>query len=570
MVGIGQYPLGVAKLDLGQGIFKDNLQSWDTVLEKFAAALETVSSEGDQIAQRRHQAKGQLLGLLPKIPFNRRLGSFWGTARDRVALLLDHDSPFLELAQFAGYGLDSTPCASLIAGIGKVSGKICMIICHIPSIKGGAWNEYTKNRLPVIGLVQAAGAFLPQQFRVFHRAGQMFRDLARRSQNGMPSCSVVFGSSTAGGAYLPGLSEYTIFVRNQAQVFLGGPPLVKMATGEVVDSETLGGANMHATITGLADQIAVDEFDAIRKAREWVISLELSAPFKSSIRQPLPPKYSAEGLLSLVNTDIRKPFDMGEVVLRLVDDSRVAVFKPNYGKNLLTCSAEIHGYPVGIIGNQTPVIHADEACKGAQFIRLCNQRYADQLRLVPSLDSSNTEIYRNLPIVYLHNVTGFMVGSSAEREGIIKKGAQFVSAVSCSKVPQISVVIGSSYGAGNYAMCGRAYQPRFLFTWPSGRCSVMGPDQLAGVMGIVQDGSQARKVKEGIQVGKKPSDSSMSSETTRDMVERESQAYYTSAHLLDDGIIDPRDTRDVLGICLEVVHVGKFEGSPNHQGLARL
>ncbi|KAJ3545122.1 hypothetical protein NM208_g2669 [Fusarium decemcellulare] len=465
MADLGAYPVGVAKLDLKQALFEGNRKSWVDVLEKFNTALEGVSSEGEETAQQRHQAKDQLL------------------ARDRVALLLDHDSPFLELAEFAGFGLDSTPCASLIAGIGKVSGTICMIICHIPSIKGGAWNEYTilkhnrateiatENRLPVIGLAQAAGAFLPQQFRVFHKAGQMFRDLARRSQNGMPSCSVVFGSSTAGGAYLPGLSDYTIFVRNKAQVFLGGPPLVKMATGEVIGAEELGGADMHATVTGLADQIALDEFDAVRKAREWVYSLQLPSPSMAPAHQPSPPRYSSEDLLSLVNTDIRKPFDMGEVVLRLVDDSRVSIFKPNYGKNLLTCCADIHG---------------------------------------------------------------------------------------------------SSYGAGNYAMCGRSYQPRFLFTWPSGRCSVMGPDQLAGVMGIVQEGSQARKTKEGIKVDKKVTDTAKSSEKTRDMVERESQAYYTSAHLLDDGIIDPRDTRDVLGICLEVVHVGRVEGAQSHQGLARL
>ncbi|KAF4465870.1 Methylcrotonoyl- carboxylase [Fusarium albosuccineum] len=341
MADLGAYPVGVAKLDLKQALFEDNRKSWVDVLEKFDTALEGVSSEGEETAQQRHQAKDQLL------------------ARDRVALLLDHDSPFLELAEFAGFGLDSTPCASLIAGIGKVSGTICMIICHIPSIKGGAWNEYTilkhnrateiatENRLPVIGLAQAAGAFLPQQFRVFHKAGQMFRDLARRSQSGMPSCSVVFGSSTAGGAYLPGLSDYTIFVRNKAQVFLGGPPLVKMATGEVIGAEELGGADMHAIVTGLADQIALDEFDAVRKAREWVYSLQLPFPLMAPAHQPLPPRYSSEDLLSLVNTDIRKPFDMGEVVLRLVDDSRVSIFKPNYGKNLLTCCADIHGFMVG-------------------------------------------------------------------------------------------------------------------------------------------------------------------------------------------------------------------------------
>ncbi|CAG9947748.1 unnamed protein product [Clonostachys rosea f. rosea IK726] len=536
-------PVVTAKLDLKQPLFNENRKSWEPVLERFQKALQDVTSEGDERSQRIHNERGQLL------------------ARDRISLLLDHDSPFLELASFAGFELDSTPCASLIAGIGKVSGQVCMILSHIPSIKGGSWNEFTilkhnrvtqiatENKLPLIGLVQAAGAYLPQQFRVFHRAGEMFRDLSRRSQRGIPSCSVVFGSSTAGGAYLPGLSDYTIFVKKQAQVFLGGPPLVKMATGEVVDAETLGGADMHATVTGLADQIAFDEFDAIRKARLWVQSLKPQNLYSSFCAQPLEPRYPAEDLLALVNTDIRKPFDMAEVVLRIVDDSRVSVFKPSYGKNLLTCWAEIHGFRVGIIGNQTPVIHPDEASKGAQFIRLCNQG--------------------NIPIIYLHNVTGFMVGSKAEREAIIKKGAQFVAAVSCSQVPQISIILGSSYGAGNYAMCGRAYQPRFMFTWPSGRCSVMGPDQLAGVMDIVQSGSAAKKNLG--KAAKAPSSSYKAGiEKFRQKVEKESQAYYTSANLLDDGIIDPRDTREVLGICLNVVNLDPIEGAQTQKGLARL
>ncbi|KAL2071968.1 hypothetical protein VTL71DRAFT_11311 [Oculimacula yallundae] len=544
MADLGAFPVGTAKQDLKQAAFQDNYKSWINVLSEFETNLENVCSEGDEASQRRHQDRGQLL------------------ARDRIALLLDHDSPFLELGQFAGFGLDSTPSASLIAGIGKACGKICMFLCHIPSIKGGAWNEFTilkhnrvteianENRLPIVILVQAAGVFLPQQFRVFHKTGQIFRDMARRSQNGMPTCSVVFGSSTAGGAYLPGMSDHTIFVRNQAQVFLGGPPLVKMATGEVVVAEELGGAEMHATITGLADEIASDEFDALRKARQWLHSLE-----KPSLHQarhnslPAPPRYPIGDLLYLVNTDIRKPFDMREVVLRLVDDSRAAVFKPEYGKNLLTCYAEIHGHPVGILGNQTPVIRADDAVKGAQFIRLCNQR--------------------NIPIVFLHNVTGFMVGLQSEKAGIIKKGAQLVSAVSCSKVPHISIVLGSSYGAGNYAMCGRAYSPRFLFSWPSSRCSVMGPDQLAGVMGIIQDRSNERKAAVG-EKAQQTITAAVQAQNTKLDVERQSKAYYTSAHLLDDGIIHPYDTREVLGMCLEIVDLEGVEGASCHRGLARL
>ncbi|KAL2205943.1 ClpP/crotonase [Sarocladium strictum] len=544
MAELGAFAVGTAKLDLKQSTCQENFKSWSNLLLEFETNLESVCSEGDEAAQQRHQERGQLL------------------ARDRISLLLDHDSPFLELAQFAGFGLDSTPSASLIAGVGKVCGRICMVLCHIPSIKGGAWNEFTilkhnrvmeianENRLPVVILVQAAGVFLPQQFRVFHKTGQIFRDLARRSQNGMPSCSIVFGSSTAGGAYLPGMSDHSVFVRNQAQVFLGGPPLVEMATGEVVEAEELGGAEMHATVTGLADEIASDEFEALRKARQWMCSLP--KPSLNHLRhghQPLPPRYPIEDLLYLVNTDIRKPFDMGEVVLRLVDDSRASIFKPEYGRGLLTCYAEIHGHLVGIIGNQTPVIRADDAVKGAQFIRLCNQR--------------------NIPIVFLHNVTGFMVGSRSEKESIIKKGAQLVSAVSCSKVPHISVVLGSSYGAGNYAMCGRAYSPRFIFSWPSSRCSVMGPDQLAGVMGIIQDRSAQRKSPTGDKA-KQSAAAATQAEKTKQDVERQSKAYYTSAYLLDDGIIHPGDTREVLGMCLEIVTLEITEGASCHRGLARL
>lgn len=308
-------------------------------------------------------------------------------ARDRIALLLDHGSPFLELCPFAGYdNRDSTPSANLIAGIGLVSGRICMVMSHIPTQSGGAWNEMTviktnrilaiafENDIPLISLVQSAGVFLPQQFKVFHKTGQLFYNLAVRTLNGQGSCAIVFGSSTAGGAYHPALSDYTIFVQDQAQAFLGGPPLVKMATGEVIGAEELG-AGVHGVQTGLADQVATDEFDAIHKARDWVASLRPKpTPLLRAAGEPRPPRYPAEDLLALVNPDIRKPFDMKEVVLRLVDDSRLSIFKPKYGSNMLTAWANIMGFRVGVVANQFPIINPNEARKIAQFIRMCNQQ----------------------------------------------------------------------------------------------------------------------------------------------------------------------------------------------------
>ncbi|KAL4738929.1 ClpP/crotonase [Aspergillus similis] len=521
-----------SKIDLTNPQYRSNRETWNTVLEKFEEALEQISAEGNDVSLARHQARGQLL------------------PRDRIALLLDQDSPFLEIGAFAGYrNPDSTTCANLIAGIGNVSGRPCMLMSHIPTQSGGAWNEMTvlktnrimeiafENDLPLISLVQSAGVFLPQQFRVFHKGGQLFRDLAVRTQHGKPSCAIVFGSSTAGGAYHPALSDYTIFVENQGQAFLAGPPLVKMATGEVIGAEELGGARVHAMTTGLADQIAVDELDAIRKAREWVASLQVPSP-RTLLEpiEPLPPRYPVDDLLSLVNPDIRKPFDMREVLLRLVDDSRWSEFKPEYGRNLLTGWAHIYGTQVGIVANQISVINPAEAAKGAQFIRMCNQQ--------------------DTPIIFLHNVTGFMVGAKAEHAGIIRVGAQLVSAVSCSTVPHISIILGASYGAGNYAMCGRAYRPRFLFTWPSGRCSVMGPDQLSGVMESVQKASAKAK---GEVLS--PEKLRKQVERFREGVKMDAECYSTSSMLIDDGIIDPRDTRDVIGMCLEVVTMKGVRGT---------
>ncbi|KAJ0423047.1 carboxyl transferase [Aspergillus carlsbadensis] len=534
------FPVQTSRLDLGGKLFRQNEEDWKSVLERFEQNLQQIASEGDEVSLKRHQLRGQLL------------------PRDRIALLLDHDSPFLELGAFAGFGNpNSTPSGNLIAGIGNVSGRPCMLMSHIPTQSGGAWNEMTvlkvnrimevafENDLPLISLVQSAGVFLPQQFRVFHKGGQLFRDLAVRSQHGKPSCAIVFGSSTAGGAYHPALSDYTIFVENQAQAFLGGPPLVKMATGEVIEAEALGGANVHATVTGLADQLASDEFDAIIKAREWVASLDLRVSPPHGRLESAEPLYPAEDIFRLVNPDIRKPLDMTEVLLRLVDGSRLSVFKPKYGPNMITARAHILGFPVGIVANQLSVINPTEAAKGAQFIRMCNQQ--------------------NVPIIFLHNVTGFMVGAKAEHAGIIKLGAQMVSAVSCSTVPHISIIVGASYGAGNYAMCGRSYKPRFMFTWPIGRCSVMGPDQLSGVMEQVQRASAKSKGK-----SLAPEKLKASVESFRQSAQRDSECYATSAMLIDDGIIDPRDTRDVLGVCLEVVNLQEVKGTDTHKLLARI
>ena len=541
MLGVNQYPVIRSVPDLREQRFKTNREAWEPVIQEYESNLQQTTSEGTEASVKRHQERGQLL------------------VRDRVTLLLDADSPFFELGCFAGFGLKrSSPCATLLAGIGNICGRACLVLAHIPTLSAGAWNKYTvikqnrvteiasQNDLPIVALIQSAGVFLPQQFRVFHRGAQIFRDLSRRSLKGKPSCGVVFGSSTAGGAYHPALSDYTIFVEKQAQVFLGAPFTVKKAIGEIIDAEELGGASMHGTVTGLADQVATDEFDALRKAREWVASL--SPPSTSSqrqIRPALSPRYPADEILSLVNPDIRQPFDMTEVLLRIVDDSRLLMFKADYGKNLITAWCHILGNNTAIIANQNPVIYSDESSKATQFIRLCNQQ--------------------NTPIIFLHNVTGFMVGSKAERSSIIKRGAQFVSAVSCSGVPHISVICGASYGAGNYAMCGRGYKPRFLFSWPMSRCSAMGPDQLAGVMEQVEAGAAKNK---GVTL--RPEDLQARVQSYRDTIQRDSSAYRTSAVLLDDGIIDPRDTREVLGMCLDIVQIKPVKGSDAHRALARM
>ena len=480
-------------------------------------------------------------------------------ARDRVLLVLDDDSPFLELMPLAGYGIDDIPVgASIVSGIGLVNGVECMVTANVPTLAGGAINEMSvlksarlhticmENRLPCINLTQSAGANLGQQSRVFHPGGASFRHLAERSKAGIPTATIVFGSSTAGGAYTPGMSDYVLMVKNNAQVFLAGPPLVQMATSEITDAESLGGADMHSRKSGVSDHLAVDEMDAIRKVREFVGNLnwhKRAVVPKASLLPVEQPAYAIDEILGVVPANIRIPFDAQEVIARIVDGSRFSDFKPLYGPNLITGWACIHGFPVGILANNNPIFPA-EANKAVQFIQLCNMK--------------------NTPIIYLQNITGFMVGKKYEEEGIIKAGSRFINAVSNSKVPSITIVMGASYGAGNYAMSGRAYNPRFMFSWPNSKCSVMGPDQLTGVMDIIMREAaarQGRKIDEEKAAARK--------EMFRSVVEQESDVYYTSSRILDDGVIDPRDTRNIIGLCLSVIHGDKVEGG-NIYGVSRM
>ncbi|RTE84756.1 hypothetical protein BHE90_000805 [Fusarium euwallaceae] len=521
--------------------YRQNVEDWKGILQQFEEKAAWAGGEGESRHIERHHARGML------------------SARDRIAMLLDEGSPFLELMPFAGIGVkESSPAASLIVGIGLVCGIKVMLIANIPTIVGGALNELTvrkqhraseislENRLPIIFLNQCAGANLPQQFRVFHQSGKLFRDIIRRSDAGSPTCTIVFGSSTAGGAYEPGVSEFSILVKSQAQMFLGGPPLVQMATSEISSAEELGGAEMHTTVSGVGDALAADEFDACRLARSWVQSINReNLHIDRTLDHVEAPLYSSDSMLGLISENVRMPLNMPEVIARIVDGSRFEPFKPLYGTGMLCCWARIHGRLVGIIGNMSSVIFVNEARKATQFIHL-NNAYGT-------------------PIVYLHNVTGFMVGKKSESEGMIKAGSLLIDAVSRSSVPQISIVCGSSYGAGNYAMCGRSYSPRFLFSWPHSRCAVMGPEQLSGVMEII-----ARQAAERSGRGMDEAKLAASTAKTTEQIETESKAYYTSAWCLDDGIIDPRDTRDVLGMCLEVCENSPYKGLKGYRGVSRL
>jgi acetyl-CoA carboxylase carboxyltransferase component len=515
------------------------------MLEKLAdldAQHQLAITAGGKYMERHHQ-RGKLL------------------ARERIELLLDEGAPFLELMTLAGWGTDFPVGGSTVTGIGVVSGVECMIVAHDPTVKGGTINPISmkktgramqiaeENHLPVITLVESGGADLPHQKDIFLPAGKGFRDLTRASARKQPTVALVFGNSTAGGAYIPGMSDYIVMVDKGAKVFLGGPPLVKMATGEVSDDEELGGAHMHATTSGLADFLAVDERDAIRIGRRIVARLNVEKKGRRFTRPEdlthyAEPLLDPDGLLDIIPTDLKEPFDPREVILRLVDGPSESnevpfdEFKPLYGTSLVTGWARIHGRPIGILANAQGILFSKEAQKATQFIQLCN--------------ASDT------PLLFLHNTTGYMVGKEYEQGGIIKHGAMMVNAVSNSTVPSISILIGASYGAGNYGMNGRAYDPRFLFTWPNAKCAVMGPQQLAGVMSIV-----ARQAAESKGVPFDEEADAKNRAFVEQMIEEQSLPYFLSGMVYDDGVIDPRDTRTILGICLSVIENQPIEGNLN-------
>jgi acetyl-CoA carboxylase carboxyltransferase component len=478
------------------------------------------------------------------------------TARERVELLIDPDSPFLELGVLAGWGTDFTVGGSVVTGLGVIEGVECMIIAHDPTVKGGASNPVTvrkifranqiagQNRLPTITLVESGGADLQTQKDIFIPGGAVFRNLTVASADRRPTIALVFGNSTAGGAYVPGMSDYTVMVKGGAKVFLGGPPLVKMATGEESDDESLGGAEMHARTSGLADYLAADELDALRIRRSIVRRLNWRKAGPEPRTDYAEPLLDTEELLGIVPADLKVPFDPREVIGRVVDGSDFDEFKPLYGPSLVTGWARLHGYPIGILANAQGVLFSQEAQKAAQFIQLANQ--------------SDT------PLLFLHNTTGYMVGAEYEQGGIIKHGAQMINAVSNSTVPHLSVVMGASYGAGNYGMSGRAYDPRFLFSWAGAKSAVMGPAQLAGVISIV---SQQAAAARGVPFDEQ-ADAAMRALVEK-QVEEQSLAYFTSGLGYDDGVIDPRDTRTILGICLSAIHSAPVAGARGY-GVFRL
>ena len=482
--------------------------------------------------------------------------------RERVFNLLDPDTPFLEIAPFAAYGTEFTVGGGCVCGIGVVAGTECVIFANDPSVLAGAmtvyvgekWNRAMEiarvNRLPYINFVESAGGDLrmgtgkkgdqpPVAPTIGHThfaaTGRFFYDMTELSKMRIPVISVVFGSSTAGGAYQPGMSDYNIFVKDQAKVFLAGPPLVKMATGEESDDETLGGAKMHSEVSGLSDYLAEDEMDAIRLCRNVVSHLHWE---KQGIEPSLPgdePTLNPEELLGLVDEDLKSPLDIREVIGRIVDGSRFEEYKPLYGKTMICGWSMMHGYPVGIVGNNGP-IYPESAEKAATFIQLCNKR--------------------NMPIIFLQNVTGFLVGKDFERQAIIKKGSQLINAVSNSTVPHITIIVGSSYGAGTYAMSGKAYDNKFTFLWPTAKIAVMGPKQIAGVMSIVRRGQAARK-------GEK-FDEKADAEIVKmveNAAEQMSLGLVASSMITDDGIIDPRDTRTIIGFCLSVINNSEIKGA---------
>ena len=477
--------------------------------------------------------------------------------RERIAAVLDPDAPFYEISSLAAYNSDYTVGAGLVMGIGVIAGVECMIMGNDPTVLGGALTAFAgkkimraieicrDNRLPYVQFVESAGGDLRgnddperqmrEQQTHFAESGRLFYDVTELSKLGIPSIAVVFGSSTAGGAYQPGMSDYNIFIKERSKVFLGGPPLVQMATGEISDDETLGGAQMHAETSGLADYLADDELDALRICREVVAHLNHRKQGYGPTRPSVAPRHDPEELLGLMPRDLYALIDVREIIARIVDDSEFEEFKARYGPTIICGWAWIHGYPVGILGNNGPLF-SESSEKATQFIQLCNQQ--------------------DIPLLFLQNITGYMVGKDFEHGGIVKNGSKMINAVSNSTVPHITVILGSSYGAGNYGMSGRAFNTRFTYLWPTAKIAIMGPKQIAGVMSLVRRGQAARRGEEFDEAA----DAAIT-ESVEHYHELGSLALFATGRVSDDGIIDPRDTRDVVGMSLSVCHNNEVKGA---------
>jgi 3-methylcrotonyl-CoA carboxylase beta subunit len=528
-------PLIKTKIDRQSAQFTANTAAMGGLLEDLRQCVETVSTGGGASARDKHLKRGKLL------------------PRERIDRLLDPGSPFLECSQLAAWGMyeGEVPSAGVITGIGRVSGVECMLVVNDATVKGGTYYPMTvkkhlraqeiarENRLPCLYLVDSGGAFLPRQDDVFpdrEHFGRIFYNQANLSGAGIPQLAVVMGSCTAGGAYVPAMSDESIIVRQQGTIFLGGPPLVKAATGEVVSAEDLGGADVHSRRSGVTDYYARNDLHALAMARRLVANLNWRKQGETTLQPVEEPAYPASDLYGIVPTDLRKPYDFSEVIARLVDGSEFDEFKELYGSTLVTGFARLYGRPVGIIANNG-ILFSESALKGAHFIELCCQR--------------------GIPLVFLQNITGFMVGSKYEAGGIAKDGAKLVTAVASARVPKFTVIIGGSFGAGNYGMCGRAYSPRFLWTWPNARISVMGGEQAAAVL------AQVRRDNFDAQGKSWPSDEEERFKAPiREQYEQQGHPYYATARLWDDGIIDPADTRQVLGLALEASLSAPIERTP--------
>ncbi|TMH02175.1 MAG: methylcrotonoyl-CoA carboxylase [Betaproteobacteria bacterium] len=516
-------PLIDTRLDTRDATFARNRDALAALVADLRAKVASIEHLGGEATREWHPGRGKLL------------------PRERVRMLLDPGSPFLEMSQFAAYGMydDNIAGAGIITGVGRVAGRECVVICNDATVKGGTYYPMTvkkhlraqdvarENNLPCIYLVDSGGANLPNQTDVFpdrDHFGRIFYNQATMSAEGIPQIAVVMGSCTAGGAYVPAMSDESIIVREQGTIFLAGPPLVKAATGEIVSAEELGGADVHTRVSGVADHFAMNDEHALAIARRIVGKLNRVKSVSLEVAEPRPPRYPAEDIYGVINADIKKPYDVHEVIARIVDGSDFDEFKARYGTTLVTGFAHLCGYPVGIVANNG-VLYSESALKGAHFVELCTQR--------------------RVPLVFLQNITGFMVGRKYEAGGIAKDGAKLVTAVSCAKVPKFTVIIGGSYGAGNYGMCGRAFNPRFLWMWPNARISVMGGEQAATVLATIR--RDAIEAKGG---SWSAAEESAFKTPIREQYEREGHPYYASARLWDDGVIDPADTRKVLGLAI--------------------